>query len=108
GGGDARGTVHVYSDVALVGAGRLAGVYADANANRACRAQSRLRLRRRRERVGGPAECDEERVALRVHLDSVVTRKRRPEQTAMLGERIRVAIAQLLEQARRTGDVGEE
>jgi hypothetical protein len=50
----------------------------------------------------------EERVALGVDLDAVVPRESVAEHPAVLGEDVRVAVTELLEQARRALDVGEE
>ena len=71
GGRDPRCSVDVYADVALVGHERLAGVNAHPDADRPG-LERPLRLDRGGDGVGGPRERDEERVALRVHLDAVV------------------------------------
>ena len=55
-----------------------------------------------------PREGDEERVALRVHLDAVVSREGLADHPPMLGEEIGVGGPVLLEEPRRPFDVGEE
>jgi hypothetical protein len=63
----------------------------------------------RRERLDRIGERIQEGVPLRVDLDSLVSREGLTQQTAMLGERVDVALlAQLLDQPRRPFDVGEE
>jgi hypothetical protein len=57
--------------------------------------------------VLGPTEYDEERVTLRVDLAAAVLLKDSPKQAVMVGERLRVTIAQPFEEARRTLDVRE-
>ena len=54
-------------------------------------------------------ECEEEGIALRVDFDAVVTGASFSDQAAMPGECLRIALgAELVEQPRRTRDVGEE
>jgi hypothetical protein len=96
------------SDVALDRHGRCARVQAHANGDRA-----RCKRFVRRECCCGGAlgrrEGREERVPLRIDLDSAVRRERVPEDASMLGERLRVARrAELVQKARRPVDVGEE
>ena len=74
GGGDARRAVDVDPDVALLGHDRLARVEPHAHADRPA-AERRLPVGGGRDRVGGARERDEERVALRVHLDAAVPRE---------------------------------
>jgi hypothetical protein len=66
------------------------------------------RLARRRHRIGCPRERDEERVALRVHLDAFVAREREPDRAVMLGEHLGVPVAELAQESRRALDVREE
>ena len=73
GGGDPRRAVDVYADVPLVGHERLAGVNAHPNPDRPG-LERPLRVDRGGDGVGCPRERDEERVALRVHLDTAVSR----------------------------------
>ena len=59
----------------------------------------------------GPAsirEGDEEGVPLGVHLDATVASECLANDAALLGQRVHITLAQLLEQARRSFDVGEE
>ena len=100
--------VHVDSDVAL--AGRRGNARVQPHTHRDRPGRERL--------VGCECGCrspgrggkgDEERIALRVHLDSIVIGERRTEHAAMLGERVRVvARAERVQQARRSLDVGEQ
>ena len=78
GGGDPRRTVDVHPDVALVGHDGLARVQPHANADRSV-AKRRLPVRGGADRVGGARERDEERIALRVHLDAAVPREGLPQ-----------------------------
>jgi hypothetical protein len=73
-GRDARGAVHVDSDVSLVRQQRLAGVHTHPHPDRPV--ERRLHLPRRCERIRRPPERDEKRIALRVHLDAAVTGER--------------------------------
>jgi hypothetical protein len=45
---------------------------------------------------------------LRIHLDPAVRGERGPEQAAMLVKRVRIPIAELVQQLRRALDVGKE
>ena len=99
--------VHVQTDVALVDDGRLTGVQADANADRHG-LERVLCLACGGERVGRAAEGDEEGVTLGVDLDAAVARERVAQDTPVLGEQARVALAVLAEEPRRPFDVGEQ
>src|SRR3989304_6311770 len=81
--GDARCAVNVDPDVALVRHQRLPGVYSHACPDRtAC---ERLpRLRRRGDGVGSFGKRDEEGIALRVHLDTAMSRERLPQGAAVV------------------------
>ena len=107
GGGDPRRAVDVDPDVALVGHDRLARVEPHADADRSV-AERRLPVGGGGDRVGCARERDEERVALRVHLDAAVPRKRLPQHTTVLAQQLRVALAVLVQQPRRALDVREE
>jgi hypothetical protein len=72
------------------------------------RAELPLALAGRRERIPRPRERDEERVALGVDLDPAVPPEGLAERASMLGQRIRVGIAELVQQPRRALDVGKE
>ena len=106
--GDAGCSVNVRSDVALVGDMRRASVDPHAHADRSGRKHllsfgSGGNCGRR----GG--ERDEERVALRIHLDPVVADEGMTECAAMLGQHVCVGIGtKLLQEPRRTLDVGED
>ena len=107
GSGDARGTVHVEADVALVRHDRLARVDPDPHADGA--ALERLApVGRGGDRVRRPREGDEEGVSLRVHLHPAVLGEGGPQRTPVVGEQLDVRGAVLLEQPRRALDVGEE
>jgi hypothetical protein len=105
--GDARGAVHVEADVALLSDERLTRVNPDANANGAV-AQAVTDLVGSGNGVRGSRERCEERVTLRVHLDSRMPAKSAANNVAVGGEKVRVRVAVLLEQLRRARDVGEE
>jgi hypothetical protein len=106
--GDAGSAVDVHADVALVGDDRLAGVDADAHANRAG-FQGAARVGGGRDCVGGTREGNEEGIALRVDLDSALGSAGLSDQPPMLGECLRVRLcAQLVEQPGRALDVREE
>ena len=104
---DARAAVHVEPDIALVGDLRLAGVDADANADRA-RREAGLDLLRCRHCIRGTGERAEERVALGVDLDTAMLSESAAHELAVLGECVRVRVSQLVEQLRRAFDVAEE
>ncbi len=72
---DSRRAVDVDPDVALVGDYRFPGVDPHPDANRSV-AERVLSCPRRRERIGGTREGDEERIALRVDLDAAVPLER--------------------------------
>jgi len=105
--GDPRRAVDVDPDVALLGDERLPRVDAHANADRPLD-ECGLRLTGRYERVSRPREGDEEGVALSVDLDAAAPLERLAQRPSVIGERIRVGVAQLVEQLRRALDVGEE
>ena len=107
GGGDPRRAVDVDPDVALVGHDRLARVEPHADADRPV-AERRLPVGGGGDRVGGARERDEERVALRVHLDAAVPRESLAQHTAVLAQQLRVALAVLVQQPRRALDVREQ
>src|SRR2546423_13074309 len=95
------------ADVALLGHERLAGVDSHSHADRAG-PEGALAGLRGGEGVLRARERDEEGVSLRVDLDAAVTLEGLPQHAAVLGEDVRVSIAQLLQQAWRALDVGEE
>lgn len=95
-GGDPRGAVDVEAYVPLLGDQRLAGVHAHADADRPVTERA-LCVVRGRKRIGRSGEGDEERVALRVHLDAAVARKRLAEHAPVLGQHVRVPVPQFLQ-----------
>ena len=103
---DARRPVHIDTDVALAGHNRLAGVDADTDAHLAG-GQRGLPLPRRRCRVGGCGEGVKEGIPLHVDLDTTVALEGVTKDPAVLAQNLAVTIAELLQQARRTLDVGE-
>ena len=58
--------------------------------------------------VARAREREEEGVALRVDLDAAVLREALAHQPPVVGEDVGVAVAELLQQARRALDVGED
>jgi hypothetical protein len=101
---DARGAVNVDPNVALIGHGRLAGMDPHPDGDR----ERPLRFLRRRDRIGCARESDEEGIPLGIDLDAPVGRKGVAKCAAVLGQRVGIARAQLLEQPGRTLDIGEE
>ena len=77
--------MHVDADVTLIRDERLTRVDADPHADRA--AQRRLRLLRRRQRIRRPRERDEERIPLRIHLQTTVASKRLTQHPTVLRQR---------------------
>ena len=101
---DARCSVDVGSDVALVRDARRPGVDAHAYADRS-RRKHLLSFGGRGERGRRGGERDEEGVALRVHFDPVVAYERFTKGAAMLGQRVCVGIGtQLPQKPRRCGE----
>jgi hypothetical protein len=99
-------TVHVHTDVALVGDERLAGVQSDPDLDRPV--ERLLGLRRRRERIGSTRKGDEEGVPLRVDFNAAVGGERLAQQPSVLGESVGVGVAELVKQPRRPLDVREQ
>ena len=97
----------VHADVALLGHERLAGVDAHPDPDRPG-PECPLRLGRGGDGVGRPRERDEERVALGVHLDPVVSPEGLADHAPMLFEEIGVGRPVLLKETSRPFDVGEE
>ena len=108
GGRDSSGPVNVEPCITLVRGERLARVDSDPNPNRPLRGQSNLRLDCPRECVGRLRESNEEGIALGVDFDTAVALEDRPQQASVPCQRVRILLAELLQQARRAGDVGEE
>ena len=104
---DPRGAVDVHADVVLLGHERLAGVDAHPDPDWA-RSERCLRLGRGGDGVGRPRERDEERVALGVDLDPVVSAEGLTDRAPMLFEKNGVGRPVLLKETRRSFDVGEE
>jgi hypothetical protein len=104
---DPRCPMHVDADVSLVGHDRLTGVDADPHA-RWSGSECVLDRARSEDSVARAGECDEERVALGVHFDSAVLQERLAHHAAVFGEHLRVALAELVQKARRALDVREQ
>src|SRR5215203_6879260 len=67
-----------------------------------------LNALRGEHRLARAAECDEERVALRVHLDPAVPREHPAQCAIVLGEHLHVPWAELNQKACRALDVREQ
>src|SRR5206468_9285386 len=105
--------VHVEPDVALGPELGLAGVDAHPDAERGLAgpvlgAERLLRLGGRGDGIRGAGERDEERVALRVDLATVIPRVRGAYELAMTGERCGVLAAELPERPGRALDIRRE
>ena len=109
---DPRGPVDVDPDVVAVGDERLTRVEAHAHPKLAfgpvVGEEGLLGLLGGREPLGRIGEDDEEAVALRVDLDAAVSKEGRPKQPAMVGQHLRVPVAERTQQPSRPFDVGEE
>ena len=105
--GDARGAVDVEPHVTLVRDDRLTRVHAHAHADRSG-SERLLSCGGGCERVGRSSKRDEECVALRVDLDSVVRGEHLPECASVLAECVGVRRPELVQQFCRPFDVGEE
>jgi hypothetical protein len=113
GGGDARASMDVDADVVVAGDQRFARVEPHPHARlRAARPvmerESGLRVGRSLDGATRVGEGDEEAVALRIHFDAVVAPERLTQQPTVLCENICVVVPELVQQARRALDVGEE
>ena len=108
GSGDAGGTMDVVADVALFCQQRGARVQPRANPDRTGRERLRHRLGGR-DGAGSRREDEEKCVALRVHFDAALLSTGLPDRPAMLRQGLGVCVrAELVEQLRRSLDVGEE
>ena len=110
---DPRGAMDVDSDVALLADDGFAGVEAHAHAKGVSvrpriRVEGTLRRDRRGNRVAGAFEAEEECVALRVDLLTPSGSEGVADHAAVLGKRVGVSVAELLEQLGRALDVGED
>ena len=110
---DPGGAMDVQPDVPALRARRLARVDADPNAQRRgggpdVRGERPLGADRGLCGVAGARECDEELVAAAVDLMAAVPGDRLAHEPAMVGHDRRVLVAELLHEARRVLDVGEE
>ena len=99
--------MHVQAHVALLAQGRLTHVNAHPSPDRPVLERT-LGLHSRGERGLAVLKDNEERVALRVDLDTAVALEGRAQQATMFRQRVPVAVAELLEQARGALDVREE
>ena len=103
---DAGAAMDVDADVTLGSDGGLAGVDAHAHLHGAC-GERPLRGVRRGHRVARPRKCDEERVALGVNLDPAVLGHGAAQGAAVGGEDLGIALTQVVNEPRRSLDVGE-
>jgi hypothetical protein len=99
--------MNVETDVALVGQLWLAGVKAHPQAYRSV-GQRTTGFVCGGNRGAGAGESDEEGVPLGVDFDAVVACDRCADEAPVFGESSGILVAELLEQARRALDVGEE
>jgi len=104
---DAGCPVHVIPDVTLVAEQRFPRVQADPYLQRSA-GKGLLRLGGSGNGVGRARERNEEGVALRVDLDSMVPAPHLPQDASVFGQHLRVSAAQLPEEPRRPLDVGED
>ena len=107
------GAVDVEAEIFIADEGGLAGVYADPNAHLAAiRPLVRMQRLLGRCRAGTglqrAVEHDEEGVSLGAQLVTAIGRQRLPQDGVMGEEHLRVALAQPLDEARRSLDVAEE
>ena len=106
--GDPRGAMHVPADVALFGQKRCPGVQADPHLDRP-RGQLAGKRLGGRQRTRCRREGEEERIPLRVDLDAALRATCLANDAPVLGESIGVRLrAELVQQLRRSLDVGEE
>ena len=104
---DACSFMDVATDIPLVREDRLAGVDPHTNFGRA-RREAILSDPRRLYGIEGSSEGEEERVTLRVDLDTPVSRGGLAQDPAVLGEHLDVRVAQFMKQAGRALDVRED
>ena len=97
----------VKADVSLLGKPRLTAVKPHAYLDRPSH-ERLLRGGGRGNGIRGPGERHEERVPLSVDLDAVVGMKSLSQQPAVLLQRRRVLVAELVQELRRAFHVGEE
>ena len=107
GGRDPRRPMHVEPDIAFVDQERLPRMQPHPHAHPAAR-KGCLRICSRRHSVRRAREDDEERVPLRVDLDSVVAAPGFSQDAVVLGQHVGVLVTDLLQQPGRALDVGEE
>ena len=108
GGGDARREVDVRAYVPFVVDIRRAGVQAHAHAH-LTRRERPLALRGTSERTVCGGKREEERVPLRIDLDTAVAVESIPQHSAVLGQGCGVSgVPERVEQPGRAVDVGEE
>jgi hypothetical protein len=110
---DAGGVVDIQTHIPLRSRLRLAGMNADAylygDALRPGMGEEHALGRNRRfDGIASAGKGHKEGVALGIHLVAVVLLKRGTQQVPALSEHIGVPLAQLLQEARRSLDIGEE
>jgi hypothetical protein len=104
GSGNARGAMHVDPDLSLVGHHRFARVQSHAHSDRSVSERFARRLRGG-QRSGRRRKRHEERVSLCAYLDAAVTSELLAKHAMVLGQNVRVPIAELLQKPRRAFDV---
>ena len=105
--GDPGAAMNVETDVPLLGDDCLACVEPHPHPDRAV-CKRGLPVTRSSDRVGGSRKGDKERVPLRIDLDPAVRREGVAKGSPMRSKRRRVLVAELVQQASRARDVGEE
>jgi hypothetical protein len=111
--GDPRGAMHVNPEVVRVGNERLPRVNAHPDANRgipgpAMRGELGLDVARRRDGRGRLGKGEEEAVPLRVDLHSSMPRHELADDSPVCRDDPWIRRTELVEQASRTLDIGEE
>ena len=104
---NASRTMHIDADVAVLGDERFSGVETHAHADRTI-GERVTAFGRGRQRLPRLRERDEERVALRVHLEAAVPREGVTQHPPVLRQHLRVGVPELVQQPRRALDVGEK
>ena len=112
-GADARRPHHIEADIALLVDGGLSRMQADPHPNGDIgrplgSGMCPLGVHRSREGVPRTREDEEERVSLRVHLDTVASRKRVTDDPPVAGEHFAVVVTEPFKELRRVLDVRED
>jgi hypothetical protein len=104
---DPRRLVHIDAHVAFARDERLPGMHPHSHTNRTD-LESFLTFGRSSNRIARTRKRNEERITLRVDLEASVPNEHLPEHTPVLGQRLRVPVAEFVQQPRRPLDVGED